>query len=85
MAILISFLLGLVSGALYNEHIYRQSLSFPESRPILGFTLRLGITAVVGIFVAVVFGSNGLLAFAGGNLLGRLIHTAVRGLLVVRY
>ncbi len=85
MDVLISLLLGFGSGLLYNEHIYRQSLSFPKRNPFLSFWVRLFLLGCVSLGVALQFSEKGLLAFLSANLLARLIHTLLRGFVIVRY
>ncbi len=81
----ISFIAGMITGLLYNEHIYRQSMRFPGSRPASGFCLRLILTGAVALLIADILGAKYLLAFLAGNLLARLLHTLFRGFLIVRY
>ena len=75
----------MITGLLYNEHIYRQSVRFPKSKPISGFWIRLILTGIVALLIAETLGAKHLLVFLGGNLLARLLHTLFRGFLIVRY
>ena len=85
MVEILSFFIGFLSGLLYNEHIYRQSRRSQGSGYTFGFLLRLSFVALLGIIVALRFGSMGVLLFFAGNLVARIIHTLVRGVLIVRY
>jgi len=82
--ILLLFLFGLLSGILYNEHIYRRSLLFPRSNPLTSFLLRFSLLGVALFLVAKVGGAEALLSFVGGNLVGRFVHTFLRAFLTVR-
>ena len=84
MELILSFLCGLLSGVFYNEHIYRHSLRFPESKPFQSFLLRFSLLGVLAILVAQAGGTEALLSFAGGNLIGRFIHTFLRAFVIVR-
>ncbi len=85
MELALSFLLGFISGVLYNEHIYRQSMRFPRSRPFLSFLVRFSLLSVVAFLVAHLWKAEGLLLFLVGNLAGRFLHTFLRAFLIVRY
>ena len=85
MDLLLPLLLGFLSGLLYNEHIYRQSLKFPRSRPYLSFFVRFSILGTVALAVALIWDAEGLLFFLGGNLAGRFLHTFLRAFVIVRY
>ena len=85
MDVAFSLLLGFFSGILYNEHIYRQSVRFPRSRPFLSFLVRFSLLGAVALLVAFLWKSEGLLLFLAGNLAGRLLHTFLRAFVIVRY
>ncbi|RLJ71366.1 hypothetical protein BCF55_1666 [Hydrogenivirga caldilitoris] len=85
MEFLLSFTAGILTGLLYNEHIYRQATNFPKSNPLKGFWLRLTLTGLVALVIAKSWGAQALLTFVAGNLLARLVHTFLRGFPVVRY
>jgi len=82
---LLSLLVGFLSGVLYNEHIYRQSIKFPKSNPFHSFLIRLFLLGAVAAYVAKMGGVEALLAFLGGNLAGRFLHTLLRAFVIVRY
>jgi len=85
MEALISLLLGFVSGLLYNEHIYRQAVRFPRRSPFLSFWFRLSLLGGITLAVALHFSATGLILFLTANLLARLLHTLLRGFVIVRY
>ena len=85
MDLLLSFLCGFLSGILYNEHIYRQSLRFPKSRPFHSFLIRFSLLGILALLIAEVWGAEALLPFLVGNLVGRFLHTFLRAFLIVRY
>jgi hypothetical protein len=85
MEIVLSALIGALLGLIYNEQLYRQSLRYPKSSPMVSFWLRLLFTGFVAVAVARWFGGEGLLAFLGGNLLARAVHTLLRAFPIVRY
>ncbi|HIQ31568.1 MAG TPA: hypothetical protein EYH49_05355 [Aquifex aeolicus] len=74
MELSLSFLVGLVSGALYSEHLYRQTRKFPRSNPLASFMFRLTLLGVVGVWIAQGWGVEHLLSFFAGNLAGRFMH-----------
>ncbi len=81
----LSFFLGFLSGLAYNEHIYRSSRRFPHSRVFTSFLLRFSLLALIILLIARLYGSKALLFFIVGNLVGRGLHTLIRGFVVVRY
>ncbi len=81
----ISFLIGFISGILYNEHIYRQSIIFPRRSLFLSFWVRLIILGAFMLPIGVYFETKGLLTFLVANLLARFLHTVLRGFVIVRY
>ncbi|WP_457600292.1 N-ATPase subunit AtpR [Hydrogenivirga sp.] len=82
MELFISFVVGVVTGLVYNEHLYRQARNFPNSSPMMGFWLRLLFTGVIALILAERFGAKALLLFLAGNLVARFLHTLVRGFAV---
>ncbi len=85
MEALISLLLGFFSGLLYNEHIYRQAIRFPRKSPLLSFWVRLSLLGAITLAVALHFSPTALILFLTANLLARLVHTLLRGFVIVRY
>ena len=78
-------LIGLVTGVLYNEHIYQQSVRFPRRVLILSFWVRFSLLSLVTIGVALAFGGAGLVAFTVSTLAARILHTLFRSFVAVRY
>ncbi len=74
----LSLLGGFVSGALYNEHIYKESRLFPKKRFLYTFKVRFLALAVLMTLVAFWLGAGGLLAFAISHLFGRFAHLILR-------
>ncbi len=84
MEIFLPLLLGVVSGFLYNEHLYRSSMSFSVERPKIAFLWRFLILAITTLMVALYWGEGALLIFMASHLFVRVAHTLVRGFRVVR-
>ena len=70
----LSLLGGFLSGVLYNEHIYRESRTFPRKGLLYAFKVRLLLLAGIMILVALSFGAGGLLVFTISHLVGRFAH-----------
>ncbi|NPA40903.1 MAG: hypothetical protein GXO18_01330 [Aquificae bacterium] len=85
MEFILSFGVGFVSGIIYNEHLYRQSRRFPNSRVFLGSLIRLSFAGAVAVVILMRFGTKGVLAMILGFLVAKFIHVLLRGFLVVRY
>jgi len=85
MELLLSLLLGFVSGLLYNEHIYRQARIFPKRKLFLSFWIRFLPLGLLALLIAKFWGGKALLVFILANLVARFLHTIFRGFVVVRY
>ena len=70
----VSLLGGFVSGALYNEHLYKESIAFPRKRFIYTFKVRFLLLAGLMILIALSLGGGGLLLFTVSHLVGRFAH-----------
>ncbi|GEM_PF-1728846 len=85
MEVFISFLVGFISGLLYNEHLYRQTIIFPAKNPFFSFWVRISLLGVVLYLVVVHFSFKGVVVFLIANLVARFIHIILRGFVIVRY
>ncbi len=84
MELVLSFALGVLSGLIYSEHIYRQASIFPSRSLLYSFWIRILILFILMAFVAIAGGLYHLLSFSAGNLMGRAFHIALRLRLTVR-
>jgi len=85
MEVILSFLLGSLTGFIYNEHLYRQARRFPKTGFLYSFWMRFLFLFAVAFPVAYFLGADALLAFALGNLILRFLHTFLRAFVFVRY
>ncbi|NPA33215.1 MAG: hypothetical protein GXO04_06275 [Aquificae bacterium] len=69
------FIIGIISGVLYNEHIRLSGGTFCR---VFGFFLRIGTMGALFYAVFACCGSEGLFVFFFSHLLGRFGHLLFR-------
>jgi len=83
--ILAYFILGVLCGILYSEHIYRQAKRFPAKHPFFNFMVRF---SSAGLFFYLILKSaegREIIFLLIGLTMGILLHAFVRGFILIKY